>query len=233
MFYTYRFIDEAATLDYSNFFRLCLDLAPLHSPRQLLSDWLHSTVTGHNALGNKDFCGSWLPIDDCDWHALPGEFKAHTVEHLRWKLNSTVNFSKDSKVKLMSGLVFVTNYRVVLLSRLKYAKHPRSTRYDPPTFFDEISVPLASILSVEEIGTGLQIRTKANRTVYVTCLRKPAGRASIAHFASALKGDIARAYQPFAFKNRRIHRVEGWDLIDVREEYERLGFNPENGWNVS
>jgi hypothetical protein len=195
-------------------------------------DWLQSVKVGQCILETKEFSGSWLSIDDCHWQPFAGEFKNKLFEHLRWKVNSEIGFTKNSKVNVMSGLVFITNYRIVLISSLSNTKITRSVRYDPPTFFDELSIPLSSVLRITETSYGISMYTKDNRIINFFAV-KGIARNVTTQFVNALKKEISAAYHVFAYKNRLICKVDGWDYVDARPEYGRMGLISGNGWSVS
>jgi hypothetical protein len=76
-----------------------------------------------------------------------GEMVLNVVQHVRYTLRMKLTAPPSV------GNLYLTNYRLIFSSYIKGGHDSRHTRRETPSAFDELSVPLASILRLESPKT--------------------------------------------------------------------------------
>ena len=239
----YRRLGPQGEMGFVNFFNLCLEFSPLYSPRQLFEDWLHEVRNNRHSDGlSTDSYRGWLHPDDSILTTYPGEIKMATIDNLRWTLNtgihSSYQFSKRSKLPVFSGILYITNYRLVLMDWRRFqTEQPEENtcRFRIPPFFHELTIPLNSVRGIEYIENHLKLNVADNRFIQIRSLvhnSNPNNSMETLH--GQLQKSLAKELSNncFAFRYRKMYSVEGWDYADIRNEYQRVGLTDGRFWQV-
>lgn len=146
--------------------------------------------------------------------------------------------------RFLPGQLLVTSYRLLLTCsrRPPSAQHQLlHSRYDAPAFFQQISVPLASIqrISVAPPRQSLYVHCKDQRIVRITLSLFEAAKHKVEALVHLLQSMAFGGGVPglFAFRHlsstpEGVHRSRGWAFADVRRDYERQDLTNCSDWQL-
>lgn len=206
-------------LDYTCFFHLFLD-SFISNLREALQEWLVMTTYNNSSALPQ------IPL-------LPGEVLSFIPDeriHYCVSIGSKVN-AKNSYI--FPGKLCATNYRIILFSLRKIPEKQREhSYYDLPSYFNSITIPLASIYRIYSgpPRVSLYLNGKDYRTVRLTFSGYENNRSKNEAFIQLLEqlvyGDGDKKHL-FAYKYNKEFLGEvvnsGWNRFDIVKEYDRQG----------
>lgn len=236
-------------MDYDSFFHIFFE-NPVSNIRECFLEWLQISQTNssnsvelNGESGELDEDGNFYQLNKTSSHieTLSGEIISNVVEKIRWCI---VSSRQNGTFRTVPGTLFITNYRIVISSSRKtQSSHDQThSRFDFPSFFNSVSVPLCSIyhVGITQPKNILHIVGKDLRHVYIslnTMDKSDVKAETIQHlihrmaFFQENTGDLARSHI-FAFKYLKSYSSNGWLLQDLKKEYARQGLDDCAKWQV-
>mmetsp|Transcript_1686 Transcript_1686/g.3145 ORF Transcript_1686/g.3145 Transcript_1686/m.3145 type:complete len:1001 (-) Transcript_1686:1399-4401(-) len=204
-------------------------------------------IDGESVVDTAFFC-RWL-VSNCADRDI---FSPGCTEMLDSASNFTHSGSVGRCVHASSkpgfiGHVLLTDYRIMFLNihTASTRENAHFTRYDTSSFFDKMSIPLASIASVvlkAEPTTLLQkiylkIKTKDHRKLRLIFLKSGTTYDMVKLFYQKIVSlcfasrNVERSM--FAFKYNKIFmKYPTWSWSDILRDYTRLGFVNDPEWKI-
>jgi hypothetical protein len=236
---------DGSIFDYHAFFHLFME-SEVSSIRECFLEWIQQSQSPISSEETQTTSSSTNSFE-----TMPGEIKNNVAEKVRWM---TISGKCTGLMPSYRGTLFVTNYRVVLFSSRIYENKESEnyqSRYDVPSFFNVITIPLNTIyrIQISQPRHAILIICKDYRHVRITLSHandqaisaKAAGLVQIiervAFKSSHAPGSKSSIESPpgsntFAFAYLRRYRSEGWNICDIRKEYIRQGLVGEGKWKV-
>eukprot|EP00602_Paraphysomonas_sp_CaronLab_P007390 CAMPEP_0185036120 /NCGR_PEP_ID=MMETSP1103-20130426/28615_1 /TAXON_ID=36769 /ORGANISM="Paraphysomonas bandaiensis, Strain Caron Lab Isolate" /LENGTH=899 /DNA_ID=CAMNT_0027573521 /DNA_START=60 /DNA_END=2759 /DNA_ORIENTATION=- len=164
---------------------------------------------------------------------VPGEIVLNVIQHVRYSLSPPQ--ARNPRPPFV-GNIYFTTYRLIFSSYLK-AKATAFSRHEVPPSFDELSLPLCTILRIEVLKGEMYSLALVCKDLRVFRICFEAADSFTSTFVSVI---AAQAFPPsiqqcFAFNYKEAFHVDahqGWGLYSLRREFTRQGVLQSDLWRI-